>query len=143
LPNDWGEVTAAWVWVASDVVLAIHSRQLAEHGGGDGLRDAGLLSSALARPENAAAYAEPDLADLAAAYAFGIAKNHPFVDGNKRTAWVVARLFIALNGGQLKFESVEAVLTIENLAAGRLDEAQLAAWFRQRLIQRSDETPME
>ena len=83
-------MTLTWTWVAPDVVLAIHDRQIAEHGGGVGLRDAGLLSSALARPENLAAYGDPDAFDLAAAYAFGIAKNHPFVDGNKRTAWVVA-----------------------------------------------------
>ena len=83
-------MNGTWKWVAPDVVGAIHDRQLAEHGGGVGLRDAGLLSSALARPENLAAYGDPDAFDLAAAYAFGIAKNHPFVDGNKRTAWVVA-----------------------------------------------------
>ena len=125
-------MTEAWIWVAADVVAAIHDRQLAEHGGGDGLRDAGLLSSALARPENTAAYGTPDAADLAAAYAFGIAKNHPFIDGNKRTAWVVARLFLRLNDARLTFGPAEAVVTVEALAAGSLDEAGLAAWFRAR-----------
>ncbi len=127
-------MTKAWVWVAPDVVAAIHDRQLAEHGGGAGLRDAGLLSSALARPENTAAYGDPDAADLAAAYAFGIAKNHPFVDGNKRTAWVVARLFLRLNGIALTFSIAEAIATVEALAAGKIDEAALAGWFRARMV---------
>jgi len=126
-------MTDGWVWVVPDVVQAIHDRQLAEHGGGDGLRDAGLLSSALARPENAAAYGAPDAADLAAAYAFGIARNHPFVDGNKRTAWVVARLFLRLNLCRLEFVAAEAIAAVEALAAGSLDEAGLAAWFRVRM----------
>ena len=126
-------MTKAWIWVAPDVVLAIHDRQLAEHGGGEGLRDPGLLSSALARPENAAAYATPDAAALAAAYAFGIAKNHPFVDGDKRTAWVVARLFLVLNDRLLAFSPAEAIAAIEALAAGTLDEPGLAAWFRARI----------
>lgn len=126
-------MTKTWTWVALDVVAAIHDRQLSEHGGGDGLRDAGLLSSALARPENAAAYGTPDAAALAAAYAFGLAKNHPFVDGNKRTAWVVARLFLALNGCRLDFIPGEAIATVESLAAGTLDESQLAEWFRARI----------
>jgi death on curing protein len=126
-------MTDGWVWVVPGVVRAIHDRQLAEHGGGDGLRDAGLLSSALARPENAAAYGAPDAADLAAAYAFGIAKNHPFVDGNKRAAWAVARLFLRLNNCRLEFVAAEAIAAVEALAAGSLDEAELAAWFRVRL----------
>jgi death on curing protein len=126
-------MTDGWVWVVPGVVGAIHDRQLAEHGGGDGLRDAGLLSSALARPENAAAYGAPDAADLAAAYAFGIAKNHPFVDGNKRAAWAVARLFLRLNNCRLEFVAAEAIAAVEALAAGSLDEAELAAWFRVRL----------
>jgi death on curing protein len=123
-------MTDGWVWVVPDVVQAIHDRQLAEHGGGDGLRDAGLLASALARPENAAAYGTPDAADLAAAYAFGIAKNHPFADGNKRTAWVVARLFLRLNNCRLEFIAAEAIAAVEALAAGSLDKVGLAAWFR-------------
>jgi death-on-curing protein len=126
-------MTQAWTWVARDVVRAIHDRQLAEHGGGAGLRDEGLLLSALARPENIAAYGEPDVADLAAAYAFGIAKNHPFVDGNKRTAWVVARVFLAINGATLVFDHMEAISTMERLAAGSVGESALAAWFRTRI----------
>ena len=122
-----------WVWVAADVARAIHDRQLAEHGGGTGMRDPGLLESTLARPVNAAGYGTPDSADLAAAYAFGIAKNHPFVDGNKRTAWVVARLFLALNHRRLSFSATEAVAIVENLAAGTLSEDGLAAWFRARI----------
>ena len=125
-------MTTPWVWVAADIVPAIHDRQISEHGGGAGTRDAGLLASALARPENLAAYGEPDAADLAAAYAFGIARNHPFIDGNKRTAWVVARLFLALSGVSLRFAPVDAITTVEDLAAGKLDEAALAIWFRSR-----------
>lgn len=123
----------SWTWGVPDVVEAIHDRQLAEHGGGAGLRDAGLLSSALARPDNLAAYGDPDAADLAAAYAFGIAKNHPFVDGNKRTAWVVARLFLALNGVQLAFSPTDAITTVEALAAGTIGEPEVAAWLRRRI----------
>lgn len=122
-----------WRWVAPDVVYAIHDRQLSEHGGLDGIRDPGTLDSALARPRNLAAYGDPDVAVLAAAYAFGLAQNHPFADGNKRTAWVVARLFLADNGQTLRFEKADAVRTVENLAAGSLSEAELAAWFRARL----------
>jgi death-on-curing protein len=126
-------VKQSWTWGVPDVVEAIHDRQLAEHGGGAGLRDAGLLSSALARPDNLAAYGDPDAADLAAAYAFGIAKNHPFVDGNKRTAWVVARLFLALNGVQLAFSPTDAITTVEALAAGTIGEPEVAAWLRRRI----------
>jgi death-on-curing protein len=126
-------MTPDWAWVAADVVLAIHDRQLAEHGGADGVRDLGLLSAALARPANVAAYGEPDAADLAAAYAFGIARNHAFVDGNKRTAWVVARLFLHLNGFRLSFLPEDAVGAVEAMAAGRMEEPQLANWFRERL----------
>ncbi|MBW8725442.1 MAG: type II toxin-antitoxin system death-on-curing family toxin [Inquilinus limosus] len=123
----------AWRWVGADLVYALHDRQLAEHGGPDGVRDPGAVESALARPMNLAAYGTPDAADLAAAYAFGLARNHGFVDGNKRTAWVVARLFLADNGYRLRFDPVEAVKTVETLAAGSLGESQLAAWFRDRL----------
>ncbi len=124
---------AVWRWVDETVVMAIHDRQLAEHGGSEGLRDPGLLASALARPQNAAAYGTPDAAELAASYAFGIAKNHPFIDGNKRTAWVVARLFLAANGRTLTFSPADAVATVEALAAGVLGEQQLAGWFRDRI----------
>ena len=123
-----------WSWVALDVIHAIHDRQLAEHGGSAGVRDAGLIESALSRPQNLAAYGTPDAAELAAAYAFGFAKNHGFVDGNKRTAWIAARLFLAENGVRLKFEQLEAVKMMEALAAGELTEADVAAWFRARII---------
>ena len=123
----------AWRWISAGLAYAIHDRQLAEHGGPDGVRDPGAVESALARPRNLAAYGTPDAADLAAAYAFGLARNHGFVDGNKRTAWVVARLFLADNGYRLRFDPVEAVKTVEALAAGSLSESQLAAWFRDRL----------
>jgi len=121
------------VWLDTAVALAVHDRQLAEHGGGSGVRDAGMLESALARPVNRWSYGEDDIAALAAAYAFGIARNHPFVDGNKRTAWVLARQFLALNGGALTFEPSDAITAMLALAAGELSETELADWFRQRL----------
>jgi len=124
----------AWRWVALEVVYAVHDRQLSEHGGGQGVRDSGAIESALARPQNLAAYGEPDAAALAAAYAFGLARNHGFVDGNKRTAWVIARLFLADNGVRLAYDKADAVRTVEGLAAGRIDEAALAAWFRERML---------
>lgn len=123
----------SWVWVQTQVVYAVHDRQLAEHGGGDRIRDAGLLESALARPQNLAAYEEPHAADLAAAYASGLARNHPFVDGNKRTAWVIARLFLKLNQVEFRFVPEEAVEVMERLAAGDLSEAELADWFRRQI----------
>ena len=123
-----------WRWVALEVVYAVHDRQLSEHGGGQGVRDQGAIESALARPQNLAAYGEPDVAALAAAYAFGLARNHGFVDGNKRTAWVVARLFLADNGVRAAYDKADAVRTVEGLAAGRIDEDALAAWFRDRLV---------
>ena len=122
-----------WVWVLEDVVSALHDRQLAEHGGPSGLRNAGGLVSALARAQNLVAYGTPDAADLAAAYASGIARNHPFVDGNKRTAWVVARLFLSDNGISMKYEPTDAINVMMTLAAGELTEDQLAAWFRERI----------
>ena len=119
-----------WSWVALDVVLAIHDRQIAEHGGLDGTRDAALVESALARPQNLAAYGEPDAADLAAAYANAIAKNHGFSGGNKRSAWVAARTFLMLNGVLLKPDRAESVEQMVRLAEGALDEAAFAAWLR-------------
>lgn len=121
------------VWLDRSDALAIHDRQLAEHGGGTGLRDSGLLDSALARPRNRWSYGDHDPAEIAAAYAFGVARNHPFVDGNKRTAWVLARLFLGLNGHELRFEPQDAIATMLALAAGELEEAELADWFRRRL----------
>lgn len=127
-------MNAPWVWIDIAVLRAAHDEQLAEHGGGAGTRDEGLLDSAVARARNQAAYGEPDLADLAAAYGFGIARNHPFVDGNKRTALVAIELFLLLNGAELQATDAECVLTILDLAAGKLDEAELAAWIRARTV---------
>jgi len=125
----------AWRWLNSTLIYAIHDRQLAEHGGPDGIRDKGLVESALARPQNLAAYESPDAADLAAAYAHGLARNHGFVDGNKRTAWIAARVFLADQVMQLAFEKADAVSTMEKVAAGTLSEPELASWFRDRLRQ--------
>ncbi len=122
-----------WRWVAPEVIYAIHDRQLSEHGGPIGVRDPGSVESAHARAPNLAAYGDPDAAALAAAYAFGLARNHGFTDGNKRTAWVVARLFLADNGFKLEFDKADAVHIVETLAAGRLGEQALADWFRARL----------
>lgn len=117
-------------WLPKGAVLAMHARQLAEHGGGTGIRDEGLLESALQRPQNKLEYEQPDIADLAAAYAYGIARNHPFVDGNKRTALVAARTFLLLNGFQITASKEDRVRTFLALASGNLSEAELAAWFR-------------
>ena len=122
-----------WVWVALAVAEAAHLEQIAEHGGGEGVRDAGLLASAMTRPQNLAVYGAPDAAALAAAYAFGIARNHPFVDGNKRTAAVVSETFLALNGHQLTATDAELVVAFVALAAGELSEEALADWFREHL----------
>ena len=99
----------------------------------DGVRDPGMVESALARPPNLARYGSPDAADLAAAYAYGIAKNHGFLDGNKRTAWVTARLFLADNGRRFEFDPIDAIRTMEAVAAGRVGETDLANWFRSHL----------
>lgn len=124
------------VWLDADVALAIHDRQLAEHGGISGVRDPGMLESFLARPKNQWAYGEDDHMALAAAYAFGVARNHPFGDGNKRTAWVLARLFLRLNGHRIEFGPDDAIATALALAAGDLSEVELAQWFRERLLPR-------
>ena len=123
------------VWLLEETVIAIHQRQISEHGGSEGLRDEGLLASALARPQNVLAYAQPppDLAVLAAAYAYGIARNHPFVDGNKRTPLVAARTFLLLNGVNLEANQDEKYLTFLQLAQGTLTEEQLADWIRKRI----------
>ena len=126
-----------WVWIDSRAILAIHDEQLAEHGGGSGLRDQGLLESALARPINMAAYEDPDAAALAASYAMGLAKNHPFVDGNKRTAFVALELFLALNGREFMAGDVDCVVTMLAVAAGDIDESELAEWIRQNTASRS------
>ena len=125
-----------WIWIDPTVVLAVHEKQLAEHGGSTGVRDIGLLESALARPMNLVAYGEPDFADLAASYGFGIARNHPFVDGNKRTAFVSVELFLRLNGYQLVADDAACVLTMLAVAAGEMDEAGFAAWLRRNCRKR-------
>lgn len=125
-----------WVWVLPAVAEAAHAEQLAEHGGGEGVRDAGLMASALARPQNLVAYGDPDAPALAAAYAYGIARNHPFVDGNKRTAAVVSETFLMLNCYELTASDAEVVVAFVALAAGELTEAELTDWFRQHTVQR-------
>jgi death on curing protein len=119
------------IWVDKTEALVIHDRQLAEHGGGSGVRDESLLESALARPRNLLAYSEEDVSlyRLAAAYSSGISSNHPFVDGNKRTALVVAYLFLALNGIEIKAAREDAYLTFLGLAEGVVSEDELARWF--------------
>jgi death-on-curing protein len=119
-----------WIWIEEAVVWAVHEAQLAEHGGSAGIRDSGLLASALARPLNLATYGNPDGAALAAAYGYGLARNHPFIDGNKRTAFVCAELFLALNGSSLSADDANCVATMLALAAGDLAEADFAAWLR-------------
>ena len=119
-----------WVWIDIEVALVAHEEQLAEHGGAAGIRDRSMLESALARPHNLIAYGEPDVADLAASYAFGIARNHPFVDGNKRTALVVSETFLMLNGCTLTATDAEVVVAFIALAAGELSVDELADWFR-------------
>ncbi len=119
-----------WVWIDLSVIHAVHDGQLGEHGGSAGLRDAGLLESALARLLQLAAYGEPDAASLAAAYGFGLAKNHPFIDGNKRTAFVAVELFLALNGWSLIATDADCVMEMLRLAGGESSEAQFAHWVR-------------
>ncbi|MDP1605925.1 MAG: type II toxin-antitoxin system death-on-curing family toxin [Rhodocyclaceae bacterium] len=126
-----------WVWIQRSVIIAANGEQLAEHGGAAGTRDAGLLDSALARAENLAAYGDPDVAALAAAYGFGIVRNHPFVDGNKRAALIATELFLALNGFDLVVGDAECVIIILALAASEIDETEFAAWLRQHIVLRS------
>jgi death-on-curing protein len=120
----------SWLWLSKAAVLVFHEMQIAEHGGGTGIRDEGLLESALSRPENLSMYGTPDVFDLAAAYAFGIAKNHPFVDGNKRTAFVAAAVFLELNGYIFQASEVDVVLKVMALASGEMDEKSFSAWLR-------------
>lgn len=123
------------VWISQTLALAIHDRQLAEHGGGSGVRDQGLLDSALARAQQLYAYGNPppDLADLAASLAFGLARNHPFVDGNKRTAAVVCEVFIELNSGKLLADDLELYPQYIGLAEGSISETEFAQWLRARI----------
>jgi death on curing protein len=118
------------VWLSPQLILAIHDEQLAEHGGSIGLRDPGLLDSALARPLNRAGYGEPDIAELAAVYALAIAQNHPFVDGNKRTAYVALEVFLRLNGCRFTAGDAEAVVMMLAMAAGELPDEEFIAWVR-------------
>jgi death-on-curing protein len=119
-----------WRWVDRKALLLLHDESLAEHGGASGLRDEGLFDSALARPLNLVAYGEPDAAALAAAYGVGLARNHAFVDGNKRVAFLAVGLFLAINGHRLKATQAEATLTMLSVAAGELDEDSFADWIR-------------
>lgn len=123
-------MTPAIVWITDAVILAIHDEQLAQHGGATGVRDAGLLQSAMARPRQRAAYADSDLVELGALYALAIARNHPFIGGNKRTALVALELFLALNGQALTASDAEAVLAVLAMAAGSLSDDDFIAWVR-------------
>lgn len=128
----------AWRWLDATVLTAVHDMQLAEHGGGAGVRDATLFESALARPRQLASYGQPDAPALAAAYGYGIARNHPYVDGNKRTAFVATELFLRLNGWQLTASDADCVLTMLAVAAGDLSEEQFAAWLREHAQPRQE-----
>jgi len=125
-----------WRWIDKRALLLLHGESLAEHGGAAGMRDEGLLDSALARSKNLAAYGGPDAADLAAAYGAGISQNHPFVDGNKRAAFLSVGLFLALNGYRLAATQAAATNAMLSLAAGELEEAEFAAWLRAHLVAR-------
>ncbi|WP_422085255.1 type II toxin-antitoxin system death-on-curing family toxin [Variovorax sp.] len=126
-----------WVWLNLAVIQLVHEEQLVEHGGPAGVRDEGMLASAMGRPQNRATYESPDAATLAASYAFGIARNHPFVDGNKRTAFVEMETFLDLNGFELLASDEDCVLKTLGLAAGEIDEASFAQWIREHLAPRS------
>ena len=127
---------SAWRWVNRQVLLLLHDESLAEHGGANGLRDEGLLDSALARPLNLSLYEAPDAAELAAAYGVGLAKNHAFVDGNKRAAFLAVGLFLAINGYRLHATQVDATLTMLSVASGEIEDAAFADWIRQHMQRR-------
>lgn len=122
-----------WHWVDRDVLLTLHDESLAEHGGGTGIRDEGLLDSALARPLNTAAYGRPDVAELAASYGYGLAKNHAFTDGNKRADFLAVGLFLYVNGYRLTASQADATRAVLALAASDIDEAQFAQWVRSNM----------
>jgi death-on-curing protein len=124
---------SGWLWIDPDILLIAHDEQLVEHGGASGIRDQGLFESALARPQNLAAYGEPDAAALAAAYAYGIAKNHAFVDGNKRTSLIALEYFLELNGFTLTADDAQCVLVILSVASGAFTEDTLADWIRKHI----------
>lgn len=126
-----------WRWLRQDVVVAVHDEQIAEHGGSPGLRDAGLLASALARPQNKSVYGKPSVFELASAYAAGIIFNHPFVDGNKRTGFLAAYVFLYLNGWNLRAPEAEAVAAVLALALREMDEDNFAGWLKENSVQES------
>ena len=126
----------SWRWGDRHALELLHDESLAEHGGGTGLRDEGLLESALSRPRNVVAYGTPDIADLAAAYGAGLIRNHPFVDGNKRAGFLAVGLFLGLNGYRLVATQADATLTVLALAAGNLDEKGFAEWIRRHARRR-------
>ncbi|MBP6753446.1 MAG: type II toxin-antitoxin system death-on-curing family toxin [Alicycliphilus sp.] len=127
----------SWRWISKQALLLLHAESLAEHGGGQGLRDEGLLDSALTRPQNLAAYGNPDHAALAASYGLGLAKNHAFVDGNKRAALLATGLFLYLNGWRLTASQADTTLAMLSLAAGELSEDAFAAWLRAHSVPRA------
>ena len=127
----------SWRWISKQALLLLHAESLAEHGGGQGLRDEGLLDSALTRPHNLAAYGNPDHAALAASYGLGLAKNHAFVDGNKRAALLATGLFLYLNGWRLTASQADTTLAMLSLAAGELSEDAFAAWLRAHSVPRA------
>jgi death-on-curing protein len=124
-----------WDWVTVEDAILAHQQSIANYGGSDGVRDSGGLESALAYPQNLAAYGKPGLAELAAGYLFAVAKNHAFVDGNKRTAWTVMRLFVALNRGRLNYERLDAVRFVEGVAGGEIDYDGAREWIAARLTE--------
>lgn len=126
----------SWRWIDKRALLLLHGESLAEHGGGEGVRDEGLLDSALARPLNLLAYEKPDFAELAASYGYDLAKNHAFVDGNKRAAFLAVGLFLYLNGYRLQTSQADATLTVLALAAGEVTEEQFAAWVRVHAVKK-------
>jgi death-on-curing protein len=126
-------MTRDWIWLDAKVLLIAHDMQIREHGGAEGLRDAGLFESALARPQNLAVYGEPDAAALAAAYGFGLAKNHAFADGNKRISLIAIELFLELNGYALTADDGQAVMVILSLASSAFTEDELAIWIRKNI----------
>ena len=128
------------IWLRRDLIEIIHAEQLAQHGGGTGMRDPGLLESALARPLNRAGYRDPDIAELAAVYAIGICKNHPFVDGNKRSAYVALETFLALNGMAFPASDAESIVAMQDLAATAISEEAFIAWVRHHTRPASDRT---
>lgn len=122
------------VWLSHELILAVHDEQLAAHGGAQGIRDPGLLASALARPMNHASYGEPDIAEIAALYAIGLIRNHPFIDGNKRTAYVALEACLRLNGCRFPVSDAEAVVATLQLAAGELSDDEFVLWVRQNAV---------